>query len=220
MGGPLSFLFGLGLLGAEAVQTSAKKEEMRRYNEAKKADRNMPGNMQFRLEFQVNEAVWRGKKPCGIDAERLVKDLKDTGYYNYHEAQNEATLLICNYVTKTMSNYVYNRAKADRRYRTHCVSCENSFDISEYICEDWGKRAEFDKELDCITVMSLPKSVYWKLTEEPLETQIWVQAWHWGDKRDGYMIGYHIFKHGECPDWYENRMELVNRWKKELGVED
>ena len=218
MGGPISFLLGLGLLGAEAVTASAKKEEMRRYNEAKKADRTMPGNMQFRLETRVNFSIRERHNPCGIDARRLVDDLMKTGHYNYHEAENEATLLICNYVTSTMSDYEYSRSKAYRDYYTHCISCENSFDISEYVLDDWGKPAEFDKELDCITVMSLAKS-YRELTKEPLETQIRAQAWYWGDERQGYMIGYEFFNYGNFPEWYENRVELEMRWRRELGIE-
>lgn len=220
MGGPISFLLGLGLLGAEAVATSAKKEEMRLYNESKRRDNYIGAATQQMLEREVKSGIVSGKNMGGFEVQRLISDLIDAVGYRYDEARNEATILICKYLVETMTDKNYSRYNTTREYHNHCVCCDTIINLGDYRCEDWGRRVEFDKELDRVTISFLKEPFYDNLTEYPLERQIWLQGWHWGEKRDGYMVGYGILTCEEYPDWYENHMELVNRWKKELGVED
>lgn len=218
MGGPISFLLGIGMLMAEGLQTNAKRAEMQKYNKAKRLDRSLPIITQQRLEMRINYGILRGRNVGGINVEKLVSDIMEMGFHNYIEAQNEATLLIAQYLTETMSEYEYNRNNTKYEYRQHIVYLDRNFNLHDYICDDWGKYAEFDGSIEWLNLVAVTGKLYMNLSLEPIETQINAQADYWRHKRADYMLGYEFFANGQWPDWYEFADDIANRWRKELGI--
>lgn len=216
MGGPLSFLTGVGLVIAGMLQDANKAEEMRRYNEEKRANPYLKVETQQRLEILAKLEFDQGRNVGGIDTERLVNDIMNTGLYSYFDARNEAILLICKYLTETYSDYKYDRSQAWLDIHGHCISCEDSFDLSKYICEDWGKLAKFDPTIKNVVIGC---SVYDNLNEKDIKYQIWIQARKIDHQRGGYMLGYSFFQNGNFPEWYETSwVKIEARWRSEMGL--
>lgn len=211
MGGPLGFLFGVGLVAAGTMRDAAKKEEMRKYNEEKKASPYLNESRQNNLELKVRSLVYGWYNAGGIDVRRLVYDIRDKGY-NIFEAQNEAILLISKYLTETMSPYKYNRSNSIYELRSHGRNSENAFDLSNYVCEDWGKPLEFDPTLERMGLIILDGL--------PIHERMRKQAREFNAQRKGYMVGYEVFGNCNYPKWFDmSWISTLERWEREYGIQ-
>ena len=223
MGGPLSFLFGLGLIGADAMQISAKKEEIRRYSEQKKALNHMPDLEKMSLEAKFDREFKFLKYPGGIDMKKLEALFQEK--YGRPMNISEGRFAVMNYFFKKFTPYNYHM------WPNGWGSVKGTmldFNFDEVKVDNWGTRVEYDPNVEELFVWSYTKPINERFYKKDFQGSIykqaqWIEYYVWNrystEGRDQWVLPYEIFD-APLPDWLEGRNRCYMRILEEQGLKE
>ena len=227
MAGPLSFIAGLLLVGAGAAQDAAKREEMERYNAEQRELNYMPEHRKFKYEGDFDvinpHAFWTC--PGGIDLKKLEKLYKESRGRKMDYLTR--TLTLTKHFVEKLTGYNYN-SHPNRFYTADGEAFE--FDFKDVCHDNWGKRFEFDPDLEVVRVVKRERLGSEEYFREDWQDTVrdraqWI-AWQIQmtfdlEDRDQWCMPYRIFNvYRSKPRWLEGRKECFHRILKEQGIYD